>query len=112
MPISSTDENSTALKLCKSIWIIMERKELERAPRSELLKTIDRQQELILRRETRLRGIHVFESVEILFCCWVFQEGQENQYKVQHLRILPGGEGGACWSTVYRCVNKGMQNLL
>ena len=35
----------------------MDRKELERAPRSELLKTIDRQQELIQRRETRLRGI-------------------------------------------------------
>lgn len=34
----------------------MERKDLERAPRSELLKTIDKQQELILRRETRLRG--------------------------------------------------------
>ena len=34
----------------------MDRKDLERAPRSELLKTIERQQELILRRETRLRG--------------------------------------------------------
>ena len=82
----------------------MERKELERAPRSELLKTIDRQQELILRRETRLRGIHVFESVEILFCCWVFQEGQENQYKVQHLRILPGGGGGGGCCLLVNCV--------
>ena len=22
-----------------------------------------------------------------------------------------GGGGGACWSTVYRCANKGLQNL-
>ena len=26
-------------------------------------------------------------------------------------QIYPGGGGGACWSTVYRCVNKGPQNL-
>ena len=41
----------------------MDRKDLERAPRSELLKTIDRQQELILRRETRLRG-----TVQQFYC--------------------------------------------
>lgn len=35
----------------------MDRKDLERAPRSELLKTIDKQQEQILRRETRLRDV-------------------------------------------------------
>lgn len=35
--------------------------ELERAPRAELLKTIEQQKELIQRREQRLRGLTTLE---------------------------------------------------